>query len=136
MFSPALSRPYKKTSHNIFGPPPVEKSTPVAVAASAPVAAEKYSLEPSALEAELERNEEQQQGLKASIVGPLELTTEDLEKQPLYLALHRSRLVIGFIPTTVLPLPLAVCDRSGWMHAIFYFSHTQDPFTPKISKKK
>ncbi|KAF9145428.1 hypothetical protein BGX30_008852 [Mortierella sp. GBA39] len=83
--SPALSRPYKKTSHNIFGPPPVEKSTPVSVAAAAPVAAEKCSLEPSALDAELERNDEQQQGLKVSIVGPSELTTEDLEKQVLEL---------------------------------------------------
>lgn len=83
--NPALSRPYKKTSHNIFGPPPVERSTPVAVAAAAPVTAEEYSLEPSALEAELERNEEQQQELKESIVSPSELTTEDLEKQVLEL---------------------------------------------------
>ncbi|KAG9063089.1 hypothetical protein KI688_004689 [Linnemannia hyalina] len=83
--NPALSRPYKKTSHNIFGPPPVEKSTPVAVAAAAPVAAEKYSLEPSALEAELGRNEEQQQELKELIVNPSDLTAEDLEKQVLEL---------------------------------------------------
>ncbi|OAQ34001.1 hypothetical protein K457DRAFT_29128 [Linnemannia elongata AG-77] len=83
--NPALSRPYKKTSHNIFGPPPVEKSAPVAVAVAAAVATEEYSLEPSALEAELERNEEQQQELKESIMNPSDLTTEDLEKQVLEL---------------------------------------------------
>ncbi|KAG0378426.1 hypothetical protein BGX24_003875 [Mortierella sp. AD032] len=78
--NPALSRPYKKTSHNIFGPPP-----PVEKVAAVPVVAEEYVLEPSALEAELVRNEEQQQELKESIVSPLELTTEDLEKQVLEL---------------------------------------------------
>lgn len=83
--NPAVSRPYKKTSHNIFGPPPVEKIVPAAVSPTAPVAAEEYALEPSALEAELERNEEQQQELKESIVSPSELTTEDLEKQVLEL---------------------------------------------------
>ncbi|KAF8928936.1 hypothetical protein BGZ47_001360 [Haplosporangium gracile] len=83
--NPALSRPYKKTSHNIFGPPPVEKSASVDVAAAAPVAAEEYVLEPSALEAELERNEEQQQELKESVVSSSELTTHDLEKQILEL---------------------------------------------------
>ncbi|KAF9133349.1 hypothetical protein BGW39_009946 [Mortierella sp. 14UC] len=81
--NPALTRPYKRTSHNIFGPPPVEK---VAVpAAPVAVAEEEYVLEPSALETELERNEEQQQELQESIVRPSELTTEDLEKQVLEL---------------------------------------------------
>lgn len=42
-------------------------------------------MEPSALEAELERNEEQQQELKESIVSPSELTAEDLEQQVLEL---------------------------------------------------
>ncbi|KAF9153321.1 hypothetical protein BG015_003651 [Linnemannia schmuckeri] len=79
--NPALSRPYKKTSHNIFGPPPVEKSTPVDVASAAPVAAEKYALEPSALEAELERNEERQQELKESDLEQQVLELEKLKVQ-------------------------------------------------------
>ncbi|KAF9909364.1 hypothetical protein EC991_008749 [Linnemannia zychae] len=81
--NPALTRPYKKTSHNIFGPPPVERVS--AQVAPVAAAAEEYVLEASALDAELGRNEEQQQELKESIVSPSELTTEDLEKQALEL---------------------------------------------------
>lgn len=83
--NPAVSRPYKKTSHNIFGPPPVEKVIPATVAPAGPVATKEYALEPSVLESELERNEEQQQEMKESVVSSSELTTEDLEKQVLEL---------------------------------------------------
>ncbi|KAF9103027.1 hypothetical protein BGX29_003898 [Mortierella sp. GBA35] len=82
----AVTKPYKKTSHNIFGAPPAEKSSSAAPVPIVVEAAETYTLEPSALEAELERNEEQRQELKESVISPSELTTaEDLEKQTLEL---------------------------------------------------
>ncbi|KAF9920138.1 hypothetical protein FBU30_010066 [Linnemannia zychae] len=82
--NPAHNRSFKKTAHNIFGPPPIEKEIPTPVTTTSTVT-EDYELEPSALEAELDRNAKQRQELKESIVSPAELISEDVEKQTLEL---------------------------------------------------
>ncbi|KAF9936312.1 hypothetical protein BGZ75_008208 [Mortierella antarctica] len=77
---PAVSRPYKKTSHNIFGPPP-PSTTVTATEPAQPVIAESvveepqeqeetssYASEAVVMEAELERHERQQEELKEAII--------------------------------------------------------------------
>ncbi|KAF9107731.1 hypothetical protein BGX27_008626 [Mortierella sp. AM989] len=63
--TPTSSRPYKKTSHNIFGPPAEEPTkNSKSVAEEQQQQTKEYTLEPSAIEAELERHEQQQDELK------------------------------------------------------------------------
>lgn len=63
----APQRTYKKTSHNIFGAPLEHVKAvqqPEETQEEPPVAAEEYVLEPSVIDAELERNQQQQEELK------------------------------------------------------------------------
>ncbi|KAF9359927.1 hypothetical protein BGX26_010972 [Mortierella sp. AD094] len=61
--TPTPARPYKKTSHNIFGAPAEESAKPskLTIEEQKP---QQYTLEPSAIEAELERHEQQQEEVK------------------------------------------------------------------------
>ncbi|KAG0319727.1 hypothetical protein BGZ99_004954 [Dissophora globulifera] len=83
--SASSSRPYKKTSHNIFGMSANEKAkAQLEQQQQEQYEAEEaqeaeYQLEPSAIEAELERHEQQQQELKD--IHEQEQLLEELEKQ-------------------------------------------------------
>ncbi|GJJ71180.1 hypothetical protein EMPS_03530 [Entomortierella parvispora] len=68
----APQRTYKKTSHNIFGAPqePVKAAQqPEKTQEETQVVAEEYVLEPSVIEAELERHQQQQEELKAATLS-------------------------------------------------------------------
>ncbi|KAF9571664.1 hypothetical protein EC968_000332 [Mortierella alpina] len=114
--SPAVSRPYKRTSHNIFGPPPpsadtISTTTTTATTTTQPVITESvveepqaqeeetsYALEPSTIDAELERHERQQEELREAIfqtAAEEQQKTEALQKEIQELeelAIHESAL--------------------------------------------
>ncbi|KAF9954298.1 hypothetical protein BGZ72_004688 [Mortierella alpina] len=96
----AVTRPYKRTSHNIFGPPPTTTTTTtttttVAETAQSVIAESvveepqeqdetSYELDPSAIEAELERHEQQQAEMREAIVqvaAEEQQKAEDLQKE-------------------------------------------------------
>ncbi|KAI1320001.1 hypothetical protein EDD11_002332 [Mortierella claussenii] len=80
-------RPYKKTSHNIFGPPPPPQGQSSTESVSPQQ--EEYTLEPSTIDAELERHEQRQTELRAEAEAREEKAEadrnaselEDLERQ-------------------------------------------------------
>ncbi|KAF9944273.1 hypothetical protein BGZ70_004850, partial [Mortierella alpina] len=94
---PAVSRPYKRTSHNIFGPPPTiaTTTTTTTTAVEKTIVEEpqeqqqsaettSYTLEPSTIEAELERHEQQQEELREAIIQAAageQQKAEELQKE-------------------------------------------------------
>ncbi|KAG0256451.1 hypothetical protein BG011_004497 [Mortierella polycephala] len=88
--SPTVTRPYKKTSHNIFGAPietpkPKEIPTPAAEVFNqqeepqSQGQEQSYTLEPSAIDEKLERDNQQQEELKEALVKSEH--AQDLQKE-------------------------------------------------------